>query len=173
MAKKNNKKVKIESSSSFNGEYKKIVIITLSVLAFLAAFYFITVAILNKDDNSTKNDTNKDTEVEIQYKEILVGTSFSMKDSSYLVVYYNTTDKDNASDISSAISTYRTNNKDSHIYYVDMNNALNKNFVSGESNSSASSAEELKINGPTLINFADGKIVEYVEGKDRIIDYLS
>lgn len=96
-----------------------------------------------------------------------------MKDSSYLVVYYNTTDKDNASDISSAISTYRTNNKDSHIYYVDMNNALNKSFVSDEGNSSASSAEELKINGPTLINFADGKIVEYVEGKDRIIDYLS
>ena len=63
--------------------------------------------------------------------------------------------------------------KDSHIYYVDMNNALNKSFVSDESNSSASSAEELKINGPTLINFADGKIVEYVEGKDRIIDYLS
>lgn len=173
MAKKNNKKVKFESSSSFDGEYKKIVIITLVVLAFLAAFYFITVAILNKDDSSTKADTNKDTEVEIQYKEILVGTSFSMKDSSYLVVYYDTTDDDNASKISSVISTYRTNNSDGHIYYVDMSNALNKSFVSEEGNSSASSAEELKINGPTLINFADGKIVEYVEGTDKIVDYLS
>ena len=65
MAKKNNKKVKIESSSSFDGEYKKIVIITLSVLAFLAAFYFITVTILNKGDSSAKNNTKKDTGVEI------------------------------------------------------------------------------------------------------------
>lgn len=171
MAKKNNKKVKFESSS-FDGEYKKILIITLVVLAFLVMFYFITVAILGKGDSSTKNDTNKDETVEIQYQEILVGTSFSMKDSSYLVVYYDTTDEDNASNIASAISTYRTNNKDSHIYYVDMNNALNKSFVSEESNSSASDASELKINGPTLINFADGKIVEYVEGADKILDYL-
>lgn len=171
MAKKNNKKVKFESSSSFDGEYKKIIIITLVVLAFLVAFYFITVAILDKGDSSTKN-INTDEEVEIQYKEILVGTSFSMKDSSYLVVYYDTTDEENASTISSAISTYRTNNKDSHIYYVDMSNALNKSFVSEESNSSAGSASELKINGPTLINFSDGKIVEYVEGTEKIVDYL-
>ena len=172
MAKKNNKKIKIESSRSIEGEYKKNIQISLVVFAFLATFYFITVTILNNGDSSAKNNTKKDTGVEIQYKEILVGTSFSMKDSSYLVVYYNTTDKDNASDISSDISTYRTNNKDSHIYYVDMNEAHNKGFVSEESNSSASSADELKINGPTLINFADGKIVEYVEGKDRILDYL-
>ena len=168
MAKKKNKnKIKFENSS-MNDDYQKIIITTVIVLAVLVAFYFITVAIL--DDSSSKSD-NSGKVTEIQYNEILVGTSFSMKESNYLVVYYDTTSDDNT-EIATAISTYRSNNKDSKIYYVDMSNALNKKFVSDTGNSSATKADELKINGPTLIRFANDKIVEYVEGVEKIADYL-
>ncbi len=166
--KKNNNKIKFESNS-MNDDYQKVIITTVIVLAFLVAFYFITVAILDDGSSTKKNNTTDVTE--IQYKEILVGTSFSMKDSNYLVVYYDTT-SDNSTEITTAISTYRTNNSDSKIYYVDMSNALNKKFASDTGNSSATKADELKINGPTLIRFANNKIVEYVEGVEKIADYL-
>lgn len=165
MAKKN--KIKYESSS-FDGDYKKVVITTIVVLAVLVVFYFITAAILNKDNTSTKDNN---TETEIQYEEILVGTSFSMRDTEYLVVYYDMTDDSINTNISSAISTYKSSNKLA-IYYVNMHDALNKQFVSDKSNSKATKASELAINGPTLIKFSKNKIVDYVEGSEKIVNYL-
>lgn len=172
MAKKKNK-IKFDNSISYDSDYKKIIITTVVVLVFLGAFYFITVAILNKDDSSSKDTTKTDaTEVEVQSSEILVGTSFSVKDSEYLVAYYDTTDEDINSNMQNAVSTYRNASKEIYLYTVDMSNGLNKPYVSDSSNSTASSASELAINGPTLIKFSDNKIVDYIEGVYEIADYL-
>lgn len=172
MAKKKNK-IKIDNSVSYDSNYKKIIITTVVVLVFLVAFYFITVAILNKEDSSKSSSTKKDTgEVEIQSNEILVGTSFSIKDSEYLVVYYDTTDDAINGKIQNAVSTYRNASKDVNLYTVNMSDGLNKSYVSESGNSMASNASELAINGPTLIKFKDSEIVDYVEGVDRIVDYL-
>ena len=49
-----------------------------------------------------------------------------------------------------------------------MSNALNSAFLNDESNKDATKASELKISGPTLIKFVDGKISRYVEDMDDI-----
>ena len=102
----------------------------------------------------------------------MVGTSFSIKDSEYLVVYYDTTDDAINGKIQNAVSTYRNASKDVNLYTVNMSDGLNKSYVSESGNSMASNASELAINGPTLIKFKDSEIVDYVEGVDRIVDYL-
>ena len=45
--------------------------------------------------------------------------------------------------------------------------------VEDESNKNPSSAEELSINGPTLIKVREKKSVDYIEGIDAITDYLN
>lgn len=170
---KKKKKVRIEESTSFDSsEIKKVVITTAIVLIVFACFYFLTVAIVNKDENKSTTDSSSDTgEVEIQRDEILIGTSFSVKEDEYVVVYYDTTD-DDMSSLASAISTYRSSSKDVSLYTVDMNNGLNKSFVGEEANKDASNASELSIAGPTLIKFSSNKISSYIEGVDEIVSYL-
>lgn len=174
MAKKNIKKEKNSVQHNFSNyelssEVKSLIIVSVVVLLFFVLFYFITVIILDKDNNSNKNETD---EVVVQHKEILVGTSFSMKDPEYYVLYYETGDDDINVDMSSLVSKYRSANSDIYLYTVDMSNAFNAGFKSDESNRSATNASELKICGPTLIKFVDGKIDRYIEGIDEIAEIL-
>ena len=171
---KKKKKIKIEENTSFDSsEIKKVVITTSVVLIVFACFYFLTVAIVNKDEkkDDTADSSSKTNEVEIQHKEILLGSSFSIKDDQYLVVYYDTTD-DDLSNLTSTISTYRSSSKDVNLYTVDMNNGLNKGFAGETSNKEATKASELSISGPTIIKFTDNKISTYIEGMDKVIEYL-
>ena len=174
MAKNKNKKIeknikKDIEKKEVSTEVKQLLAITVAVLLFLGLFYFLTVFILD-DDTSTKTDD--DTEVEVQFDEILIGKSFSLKDSEYYVLYYETNDEDISSDMASLVSTYRSSNKDLYLYTVDMSNALNSQFIADEANEDASKASELKINGPTLIKFVDGEIDEYIDGIDDITEEL-
>ncbi len=171
---KNKNKIKFEESTFNSPEIKKIIITTSVVLIVLACFYFLTVAIVNDDTDTSSTDTessSETSEVEIQHEEILLGNSFSIKDSQYLVVYYDTSD-DELSSLTSAISTYRSSSKDVNLYTVDMSDGLNKGFVGDTSNKEATKASELSISGPTVIKFSDNKISEYVEGIDEVIKYL-
>ncbi len=171
---KKKKKIKVEENISFDSsEIKKVVITTSVVLIFFACFYFLTVAIVNKDEkkDDTADSSSKTNEVEIQHKEILLGSSFSIKDDQYLVVYYDTTD-DDLSSLTSAISTYRSSSKDVNLYTVDMGDGLNKGFVGETPNKKATKASELSISGPTIIKFTDNKISTYIEGMDKVIEYL-
>lgn len=164
--KKNVKSVKKEiEDKKFSGEAKHILIVSLSVLLFLGLFYLITVVILN--DNTSKSNDDV-IEAEFQRDEILIGTSFSVKDSEYFVLYYETDDEEVGGDLTSLVSTYRSSNAKPYVYTVDMSNALNSAFNSDDANRNATKPSELAIDGPTLIRFVDGEIAEYIEGVEKI-----
>lgn len=150
---------------------KKIIKCIVIVLVFFAVMYLLTVLILKK--SSTDYITNEKDSTSIQYSEILAGTSFSKKDNEYLVLFYNMNDdEDNDNIYSNLVSDYEAKDEHLPIYYVDLSSTLNKSVLSKESNKDATSAEELKINGVTLIKFTNNKISEYIEGQEEISNYL-
>lgn len=170
--KKGNNNIKIGNNSN-SREVKKILTMTLIVLAFFGLFYLLTLWILNKDISLSNSNNDKKGEVEIQNEEILVGTSFSMSDEEYLVLYYDVDADEEESTWSSLVTQYRSANKDLNLYTVDLSNAFNKHFVTDEEgNSSAVNASELKLKNPTLIKFVDGKISEYIDNQEDITAYL-
>ena len=143
----------------------------LFALTVLLAFYLLTLYITNKNKEPVE-DTNDTVSEEIS-SEILLGRSFNMSDSEYVVVYYDTKDEEIASNMASLIENYRISHGDSSIYYVDMNSGFNAPYATEEeSNKNPSSTSELKINGPTLIKVDQHIVVEYVEGYDSIENYL-
>ena len=174
-SKKSNKKVttktnnvnkKIDSmKTNTSNELLKVFRILFAVVVVLSAFYLLTVFIVGKGDSEEKLETA------IQYEEILAGSSFSMKNNEYIVVYYDFSDSE-LSEMASSIYSYSYTGT-YRLYTVDMSSGFNKAYVSEESNTAPEKVEDLKINGPTLIRFADGKVQEYIEGKEDIITYLS
>lgn len=168
-SKKVDKKVNLFGLSGQN--YKKNIGIILMVLVLFGIFYLMTVHITNGDSNSTTSDTSS-TETEIQYDEILVGSSFDMNDKEYLVVYYDKSDSELLNSISSGITTYTSKEDSLNVYEADLSNSFNKKFVSDTSNTDPSTSSELSFDGPTLIKFSKGKVMEYIEGEDSILDYF-
>lgn len=161
------------SNTEFNLQIKNIVVVSVVVLIFLGLFYLLTIALLGKapkvNTSSSKNNTT-----EIQNEEILLGSSFDITSGKYMVLYYDFDDKDDASDLTSLVSSYRSKEDALKLYTVDLSNALNKSFLSeDDSNPNATKASELKLKSPTLIIFEDGKILEYIENFESVNDYLN
>ncbi len=176
-----NERKKIDSVGMFDSDISGKIIIVCVIICVFCAFYFLTVFISKDNGSSSSNSSNNtstnsssssSSSTSISYDNIVIGRSFSMDDSTYLVIYYDSSDTELSSTISSLISSYKS--KDSHlpIYRVDMSDGLNKNYVSDESNTNPSSVDDMRINGPTLIKFVDNSVDEYIEGKDSISDYL-
>ena len=153
-----------EMTSSTSNELLKLFRVLFAVIVVLGAFYLLTVAIVGSDKEEEK-------ETAIQYEEILAGSSFIMKDSEYVVVYYDFSDTE-LSELASQIYSYSYTGE-YRLYTVDMSNGFNKPYITGEdSDKSPNSAEDLLIKGPTLIKFKDGKVEKYVEGFDEVLEYL-
>lgn len=159
-----NRKNNTEVVDEINYEPKKVLKIIIIMVITLGVFYLLTLGILSKKD-SVYGKINSS----IQYNKILVGQSFNQKRKEYLVLYYNSK-KDDMDTIHTLISNYNDKKDKIFLYTVDMSEAFNKQFISDESNTNPTTAEELKIAGVTLIHFKDNKVLSYVT--DDIENYL-
>ena len=88
------------------------------------------------------------------------------KYDTYYVVFY---DFDSDSSVTSRLENISTNK----VFKVNTKDKLNSSVINTSSNTKASSADELKINGVTLIKIENGKNVEYVEGLSNVLSSLS
>lgn len=157
--------------TNFKEELGKVIKVTVAVLLFFGVFYLFTVYLVNKN-STTEITENISEEATIQYQEILAGSSFSVNKDDYLVLFYDMSDSSLKSDYTSLITTYEEKAEHSSIYTVNMASSFNKSFVSDTANTSPAQVEDLKINGPTLIHFKAGSVVDYVQGYDNIKLFL-
>lgn len=162
---------KDNKSDSFNSEVTKVVTVTGVILIIFCVFYFITYFITGSNNKKSDSD-NGTTIASISYDNIILGRSFSMSDEEYYVLYYDTTDSDLSSVYSTLTSTYKAKTDVIPLYIVNMGDAINKAYIGDEANYSATNASELVINGPTLIRYSNGAIIEYSEGEEAINNYL-
>lgn len=167
-------KNKIEQiNSGFDSNIWHYVKVISCVIIFICLFYLLTLYITSKNSNeNTDTNTKEESTDTISYSDIMVGRSFSISDGEYFVIYYDKSDETVNSSCSSAVSSYQSKDEHLDIYTADMSDGFNKKYAKDESNSNPTSASEIAISGPTLIKFSDGKVVEYIEGKDEIVEYL-
>lgn len=157
-------------------EMKKIGIILVSIVFVLAIFYVIGGIITGEIKLSQKKYTVD--EATIQYDEVLLGSSLNLSDSDYYVLYAKTEDPFTAN-LQQLITNYKNITGSLNVYFVDMDNDFNKDYLVGEgeqSNSTISninSASDLKISSPTWIRVSNNKVTEYIEGYETIKDSIS
>lgn len=154
-------------SSEFKGTGKRVVIILLCVVLLFGLMYFLTTRILSKEVTK-KRKQSEVTESTIQYEKILAGESFTMEQEEYYVVYYDSTD----TNLSSTIATYQADKKDIKLYSVDLNDGMNKKYIT-DSDINTSSIENLKVKNPTLIHFKNKEVVDTITDENEIKDYLT
>ncbi len=142
---------------------KKYIKIIVVVLLIVGLFYLLSATLITKELGSTKKENKTETKVD---NTILAKNSLRQTDEIYYVYYYDFNNK--LTKIENNISKL-----DNKVYRVNTSDALNSNFVSEESNTSAKTLEEIKVKAPTLIKVENGAILEYYETEDNILLYLN
>lgn len=172
--KKKQKKNKVNINTTNDLEISKVVKILVGVLLVLGVTYFVA-ALMTGDIKFNKKDKKEETEIAIQYDEILAGETFKQKDSEYYVMYFNFTDNV-ASSYLSFRDTYSYKENSLDFYIVDLEKGFNQSFIkeeNGEYKENASSIEDLKVTNPTILKVSNHKVVEQIEGRAEVLKYLT
>ena len=154
---------------------KKIVSIFGTIILILVIFYFITVLLVNN-----KKETNNDNSVSvIDSSKIILSQLLDQKHDEYYVLatkasLYGTSymGTDYISLYNSYINEYKQKEESLIFYYVDLDNALNKKYVT-ENINITDDIESLELNNEVLFKIKNGKIEKYYVGKTEILDKLS
>ena len=179
MAKKNNYRKTKKSSKKREEEVVEkqsiwhVITVSGCIILFLCFFYFMTLYLTRNERESKKKDDDTNSVSTFSKTETIIGRSLDMSDGEYYVLCYDTTDEDISSVYSEIVNNYNAKGDITTLYTVDMGNVLNKGYASDSSNTSPTTAEEIKINGPTLMKVNNHQVVLYIEGEEGIRNSLS
>lgn len=154
-------------------ELKNGIVITITVILILVTVYFTTAVFLTGEiggENKEKETPETTEPISSEYENMIIASStFKQLNEEYMVMFYS---KDASEAIKTALKTYDSMNKETKLYKVNMDEAINKYVKSNEINSSATNSDELKVNGSTLIVIKNGVISSYVTNEEEIISKL-
>jgi len=164
--KKDNKK-KLKNIDKYvpeeGNEVQRLIKIGGGVLAVLIVFY-IGFAIYHGD---LFKKVEKEKEA-IQDVEIMAGTSLTMEESDYYVLYYDF-NGDNKSYAEAFYNVYDNKQEKSKMYKVNLGSGLNKAYVAANANEvNTSSSTSLKVIDVTLIRVQNGKPTEVYAGLEKV-----
>lgn len=163
MKRNRNKIIERQIKNNSTPEVKTAVKIVIGILLFLIVIYFASA--IASGEIKLKKDKN--TEVTIQYSEILAEATFKQKSSDYYVIYYEF-DSKSISLIESIVSDLSQTSK---VFKVDLSKNFNKNYTSDSVNKNPKNISELKVTNPTLIRIKSGQVVDFITGLDSIKNY--
>ena len=168
---KKNTKVIGKTPAHYNEDVMKMIKIGVIVIACFAIIYFVTAFI----NGEFSNKEEEQEEVQIQNEEILMGETFEKSDSEYMIMYYDFTDNNYSNLYAMLVETYKAEEDTLPMYTVDLSTNFSKKYMAKEgepSNKNPTSLSNLKISGATLIRIKDKKVINYIEGKDNIKNYI-
>lgn len=168
---KKDKKNNIKRVEEYNTDIKlsTFIKLVLSIVLILFVLYYVTALFITEElvINFGNDKSPSVEEAEGVENKILARNTFSQKEGSYYVYFYDF-DEANPS-IENALSK-----KEFTMYRVDAGNALNMKYITdGESNLNITSINDLKVKSPTIIMVLAGQVAAYYEGTEDILKFLS
>lgn len=172
--KKQFESTELKKSKFENEDYQKVkafFIILIIVLALLALLFFLNGKFVTKD---RFNDQETTTTTEPSYDEtvITVDKMFKIKKDAYMVMIYDSNDKESSVLFSNLILTYKGSKS---LYSIDLANKMNSKYYNPdkEENKKPTNPSDVSIAGPRLIIMSNGVVTEYIEDVDTIVKKMT
>ena len=165
----------LKKNKSINEDTVKIIsfiVILIVVIGLFVLLYFVNGKYVTKDMNEKTTTTAVTTEPIYDSTKVTVDTMFNISKDTYYVLAYDSNDEVNGSYIYSVSRSY--SNDKIKLYTLDLANAQNKNYYNkkGTANTKPSKASDVTFTTNTLIVFKKGKVAEFIQDKDKIIETL-
>lgn len=167
--KKANKKEEVKLIKQTNEDtnvVRKFFLILLGVILICGLIYLLTTKTLSDTPKSAESSSTS-----ISYDNVNVGNIFNRPYEEYYVMAYDF-DASNAYEYTNAVLAYKNESTSIKIYSLDLGLKQNNDHVGDKSNKNAKTASEVVFNGPTLIKITDGKIKNYYDTKEEILNAL-
>lgn len=145
-------------------EVKKFLIVVVVLVIAVVGVYFFTKAFVTKSNEVTYQDGV------INYDVAIVGNMLEKNEKDYYVLAFNGSSND-ANYYSTLIASYKKKDKALKVYTVDLDNELNKKYVSEkeeDASKSFESLEKLKLGKVTLIKVSDKKVTSFKISEEDI-----
>ena len=155
---------------------KKFIFIILILVLVFAIFYFITILVVrpSKEQNLSNNTSSQ-----IDTSKILIGQLLDRNENEYYALaikpslYNDYSSKiDYVQIYNKYIGDYKSRDNSLKFYTIDLDDALNKNYLSDKTNIT-DNLSELSISDEALFKVNNGKIEKYYVGSESIINALS
>lgn len=167
--KEEKKKESVIQEYSLKGMIKIVAIL----LIIFVVFYFITTLLVKPSEDSSNGavvvDSSKITISQLlnrsEEEYYVIATKKSLYESSYIDTNY-------IEMYNNYINKYKQQENSLSFYYIDLDDALNKKYLSKDLNIT-NQISEIKLNDEVLFKIKDGKIEKTYVGKNKIIDKLS
>ncbi len=149
-------------------EVKKFIFVLLGLILVIVGIYFFTRAFVTKDLFNNNSEEITYTDGVINYNSVIVGTMLNRKEKEYYVMAFSNENPE-ASYYDTLASSYK-GKKEKNIYYLDLNNELNKKYVATDDKVSTkfTKLDELKFGNLTLLKIKDGKVTKFITKVDEI-----
>lgn len=152
---------------------KNMLAIVISISIVFAIFYVITTYVVKNNKEITSNNNV----AVIDSSKIVLSQLLNIKEKEYYVIATKTNDNSyiDANYLklyNNYINEYKQQENSIPFYYVNLNDALNKNYLSDKLNIT-NELKELKLNDEVLFKIKDGKIEDSFVGSDKILKNLS
>ena len=165
-AKQANKKKQTDNQIVSSNELVNLIKIVVIVCVVLLVFYFITVLVNKKEEDTYKENTT----ATIQYSKILVGQILNRSEQDYYVLVEK--ENDQYVDLYNYyLASYDGENKELKYYTVDLSDVFNGNNI-GEETILTGSVSDFKFADTTLLRVQDKVITEVYNNRESIVSYL-
>lgn len=160
-----------KTTTSTELDYVRVIKISIGVLLVFALVYLGT-ALLSGEIDLNKDTKKENKETVIQYQEIIAGSMLNRKANEYYVLIYDFSSEYN-SYFQSLITEYSNKDNSLPFYTIDLGKKVNEDLkVSEENKEKVIEWATLKVEESALVKISNGKIVEVVEGNDKVVESL-
>lgn len=166
------KNLNYRTNSYTDNEATKVVMILVGIVLFLGLFYLL--AMVMTGEIKFGKEKKEPTVPEIRYDMILAGQSLNQDVEEYYVLYFDSSEK-----ISDSYISYRDNYVNSTeylpMYMVDLASGFNTEYIdTGEEEriELPENIKDLKVKDPTILRIKEGKVVDRIEGREEVNEFL-
>ncbi len=167
------KNKKLNYISEEQKEVKKFIIVLIGLIILIVGIYFFTKAFITKD-LFKDNEEIKYTDGVINYDIAIVGNMLNRPFDEYYLIAFDS-ENNKATYYNALISKYMSKEKKLKIYHIDLNNELNKKYITTDNNVSKNfeNIEKLKLGEVTLIKVENKKVTNFITNIDEISKELT
>lgn len=164
----------IKQNKMNNEDYQKIktfFIVLVIVVALLGLLFYFNGKVITKDIFKEQTTTQA-TEPTFDDGLILADDVFNKKDKEYMVLIYDSSNKENGMLYNGLFNSYSSERV---LYGVDLNNKMNKSHYNENLENEITkptNSKELVVSGPRLLTIKDGVVTEYISDTTTIVEKL-
>ncbi len=168
---KSEKRIKMAKvQNEDENDVKRLIIIIIGLIIAIILVYFltrifVTKDLLNKEEEKTFQAGS------VNYNTTLIGSMFNKPEEEYYVMIIDTSKSDYVY-YTGTVSNYKKNEDALKVYLADLDNALNKNYQSTNSNLKTEDLTKFQVSKPSLIKIKNKKVVETYDTESEISKVL-